>query len=135
MALSGMKYVNLNNEIVKIFGVHFSYYKNFEQDKNFCEHIVKLCQIILKNILKLWRMRQLTLRKNDGLQILIAVSKVIHLLLITKLHNNTLIVCIKYRKTLFGKGKRQKINAVLFAMTIKEGGIENVDLRNKITSM
>ena len=135
MALSGMKYVNLNNEIVKILGVHFSYYKNFEQDKNFCEHIVKLCQIILKNILKLWRMRQLTLRKNDGLQILIAVSKVIHLLLITKLHNNTLIVCIKYRKTLFGKGKRQKINAVPFAMTIKEGGIENVDLRNKITSM
>ena len=46
-----------------------------------------------------------------------------------------MIVCIKYRKTLFGKGKRQKINPVPFAMTIKEGGIENVDLRNKITSM
>ena len=97
------------------------------------------CQIMSnyfkKHFYELWRMRQLTLRMNDGLQILIAVSKVIHLLLITKLHNNTLIVCIKYRKTLFGKGKRQKINAVPFAMTIKEGGIENVDLRNKITSM
>ena len=41
-----------------------------------------------------------------------------------------LIFCIKYRKTLFDKGKRQKLNTVLFAMTMK-----NVDLRNKITSM
>ena len=108
MALSGMKYVNLNNEIVKILGVHFSYYKNFEQDKNFCEHIVKLCQIILKNILKLWRMRQLTLRKNDGLQILIAVSKVIHLLLITKLHNNTNDRLHKIQKNFIWQGKKAK---------------------------
>ena len=32
----------LNNETVKILGVHLSYNKNFEQDKNFCEHIVKI---------------------------------------------------------------------------------------------
>ena len=51
---SGMKCVNLNNETVKILGVHFSYNKDLEQDKNFCEHIVKI-----ENVLKLWRMRQL----------------------------------------------------------------------------
>ena len=56
VALCGMKRVNLNNETVKILGVHFSYNKNLEQDKNFCEHIVKI-----ENILKSWRMRQLTL--------------------------------------------------------------------------
>ena len=119
MALSGMKYVNLNNEIAKILGVHFSYYKNFEQDKNFCEHIVKLCQIILKNILKLWRMRQLTLRKNDGLQILIAVSKVIHLLLITKLHNNTMDLLHKMQRNFIWQGKKAKINTVQMHRTGK----------------
>ena len=41
VALCGMKCVNLNNETVKILGVHFSYNKNPEQDKSFCEHIVK----------------------------------------------------------------------------------------------
>ena len=41
VSLCGMKCVNLNNEIVKILDVHFSYNKNLEQDKNFCEHIVK----------------------------------------------------------------------------------------------
>ena len=51
---SGMKCVNLNNKSVKILGVHFSYNKDLEQDKNFCEHIVKI-----ESVLKLWRMRQL----------------------------------------------------------------------------
>ena len=46
--LCSMKYVDLNNETVKILGVHFSYNKNLEHDKNFCEHIVKI-----ENILKL----------------------------------------------------------------------------------
>ena len=52
VAVCGMKCVNLKNETVKILGVHFSYNKNLEQDKTFCEHIVKI-----ENILKLWRMR------------------------------------------------------------------------------
>ena len=51
-----MECVNLNDETVKILDVYFSYSKNLEQDKNFSEHIVKI-----ENILKLWRMRQLTL--------------------------------------------------------------------------
>ena len=42
MTLCDMKCVNLNNETVKILGVHLSYNKNFEQNKNFCEHIVKI---------------------------------------------------------------------------------------------
>ena len=50
-----MKCVNLNNETVKILDVHFSYNKSLEQDKDFCEYILKA-----ENILKLWRMRQLT---------------------------------------------------------------------------
>ena len=35
----------------------FLYNKNLQQDKKFCEHTVKI-----KNILKLWNMRQLTLQ-------------------------------------------------------------------------
>ena len=46
MALCGMKCVNLNNETVKIVGVHILYNKNFELDKNFCEHIAKLEKIL-----------------------------------------------------------------------------------------
>ena len=98
-------FVNLNKETVKILGAYFSYNKNLEQYKNFCQHIVKI-----ENILKLWRMRQLTLEGRITVFKSLAISKVLHLL--------QLIFCMKYRKTLFGKGKRQKLNIVLFAMAM-----------------
>ena len=77
-----MKCVNLNNETLEILGVHFSYNKNLEQDKKFSEQIVKI-----ENILNLWRMIQLTLKGRIKLFKSLAISKVIHLLLITKFHN------------------------------------------------
>ena len=75
----------------------FLYNKNLEQDKNFCEHIVKIESIL--NILKLWHMRQLTLEGRITVFKSLAISKVIHLLLITKLHNNTIDLLDKNRKT------------------------------------
>ena len=85
VALCGMKCVNLNNEIVKTFDSQFWYNKNIEQDKNFCEHIVKI-----ESILKLWSMRQLTSEGKIAVFKSLAVFKVIHLLLLTKLLNNAL---------------------------------------------
>ena len=43
IALCGMKRVNLNNETVKILGVHFLYNKNLEQDKKFCKKTLYYC--------------------------------------------------------------------------------------------
>ena len=88
-----MKCVNLNNETVKILGVHFSYNKNLEQDKNFSEHILKI-----ESILKLWLIRQLTLEGRITLVKSLAIYKVVHLLLITKLHNNTIDLMSKIKK-------------------------------------
>ena len=104
VALCGMKCVNLNNETVKILGVHFSYNKNLEQDKKFSEHILKI-----ESILKLWRMRQLTLEGRITVFKSLAISKVIHLLLITKLHNNTIDLMNKIQKNVIWQGKKAKI--------------------------
>ena len=72
VALCGIKCVNLNNETLKILRVHFSYNKNLDQDINFCEYIVKI-----ENILRLWRMRQLTLVGRITVFKTLVVSKVI----------------------------------------------------------
>ena len=88
-----MRCVNLNKETMKILGVHFSCNKNLEQDKNFCEHIVKI-----ENFLKLWHMRHLTLDGRITVFKFLAIFKVIHLLLITKLHNNTIDLLHKIQK-------------------------------------
>ena len=90
VALCGMKCVNLNNKTVKILGVHFSYNKNLEQDKNLSGQIPKI-----ESILKLQRMRQLTLEGRITVFKSLAISKVVHLLLITKLHNNTIDLIYK----------------------------------------
>ena len=111
MTLCDMKCVNLNNETVKILGVHLFY---FEQDKNFCEHIVKI-----EKDLKLWRMTQLTLRGRIMVFKSLVASEVIIFYLLLNYIIIQLIFCRKYRKILFGKGKRQKLNTVLFAMTMK----------------
>ena len=44
------------NQTVKIHGCHFSYNKKLQQENNFIKHISKIA-----NILKVWRIRHLTL--------------------------------------------------------------------------
>ena len=125
-----MKCVNLNRETVKIFGVHFSYNKNLKQDKNFCEQIVKI-----ENILKLRHMRQLTLEGRITVLKYLAVSNVMHLLLITKLLNNTVDLLHKIQKNFNWQGEKAKIKHGTLCNGYEIVGIKNVDLRNKMTSM
>ena len=39
LALCGMKCVNLNNDVIKILGLCYSYDKKQENEKNFLDHI------------------------------------------------------------------------------------------------
>ena len=130
VALCGMKCVNLNNETVKILGVHFSYNENLEQDKKCSEHILKI-----ESILKLWRMRQLTLEGRITVFKSLAISKVVHLLLITKLHNNTIDLVYKIQKNFIWQGKKAKIKHSTLCNGYENGGLKNVGLRNKVTSI
>ena len=127
VALCGMKCVNLNNETVKILGVHFSYNKNLEQDKNFSEHILKI-----ESILKLWRIRQLTLEGRITVFKSLAISKVVHLLLITNLHNNTIDLMYQMQKNFIWQGKKVKIKHSTLCNGYENGDLKNVALRNKI---
>ena len=130
VAPCGMKCVNLNNETMKILAVHVSYNKSLEQDKIFSEHIVKT-----ESILKLWDMRQLTLEGRITVFKSLAISKVIHLLLITKLHNNTIDLMYKIQKNFMWQGKKAKIKHSIFCNGYENEGLKNVDLRNMITSI
>ena len=120
-----MECVNLNDKTVKILDVYFLYSKNLEQDKNFSEHIVKI-----ENILKLWRMRQLTLEGRITVFKSLAIYKVIHLLLITKLHNNTIALMYKIQKNFIWQGKKAKMKHSTLCNRCEKGGSKNVDLGN-----
>ena len=56
MALSGMKCIDLTDDVIKILGIFFFFNKKLEQQKNFLNHIAKI-----QNTLKLWKLRNLTI--------------------------------------------------------------------------
>ena len=51
-----MRCVNVHEDTIKILGIHYSYNKKLENDENFKQYIAKI-----ENLLKLWRVRNLSL--------------------------------------------------------------------------
>ena len=59
VTLCGMQCINLNEQTVKSLGIHFSYNKKLEEEKNVNNHIAEI-----EHVLKVWRMRDLTTEGN-----------------------------------------------------------------------
>ena len=78
LALCGMDCIDLTKKTIKILGIHFSYNKKLETEENFIRHVWKI-----EKVLKLWRMRNLTLEGKITIFKTLAISKIIHLSLVT----------------------------------------------------
>ena len=52
-----MECIDLTNNSIKILGIHFFYNKKFENEENFIKLIKKI-----ENVLKIWRLRNLTVK-------------------------------------------------------------------------
>ena len=72
-----MKWINLNEQTVKILWIHFSYNNKLEEEKTFKIHIAEI-----ENVLKIWRMRDLTIERKIVIFKLHAICKVVYLALI-----------------------------------------------------
>ena len=85
MALCGMEYVNLNNYVIKILRVCYSYNKKLENEKNTLNHIIKL-----QNVLNMWRMKNLSLLGKISIFKALDFSEIIHLTLVTSVTSTTI---------------------------------------------
>ena len=85
VVLCGMKNINLTKESIKILGVHISYNEKIQDDLNFTKTIKNLF-----NVIKLWRMRKLTLESKITIFKSLAISKIVHLAIITKAPNTVI---------------------------------------------
>ena len=77
-------------------------------------------------------MRQLTLEEGITAFKSSAIFKVIHLLLITKLHNNTIDLVYKIQKNFIWQDKKAKIKHSTLCNGYEKGGLKNVDLRKEM---
>ena len=80
-------------------------------------------------------MRQLTLEGRITVFKSLAIFKVIHLLLTTKLHNNTIDHMYKIQKNFIWQGKKAKIKHSTLCNGYENGGLKTVYLKNEITSI
>ena len=83
VALCGLKSVNLTKKSIKILGVHLSYNEKLQNELNFCTTIKNIC-----NVIKLWRMRHLSLEGKITIFKSLAISKIVYLALLTIVPKN-----------------------------------------------
>ena len=99
VALCGVECVKLLTNSIKILGRYFSYNKKIENENNFLDHIAKLQKFI-----KIWKMRNLSLLEKIAIFKTLALSKIIHLALVTNLLTATFELFSKIQKEfLWGK--------------------------------
>ena len=90
VALCRMECISLTDDAIKILGFYFSYNKKPEQEKNLLNHFVKI-QIILK----MWKLRNLTIEGRIVVFKSLAISKLIHLALVTEILTSTINLLTK----------------------------------------
>ena len=101
MALCGMHCINLMENVIKILGIYFSYNNKIEQEKKFLNRIVKI-----QNILKLWKLRNLTIEGRIVVFKSLAISKLIHLALVTEISKIIInLLTTIQMENLYGKGQ------------------------------
>ena len=97
VALCGMECIDLTTKTIKILGIHFSYNNIVKNNENFMKHIRKIEQV-----LKLWRMRYLSIEGKITVFKTLALSKIIHLALVTDVPKSTILALNKIQKEFIG---------------------------------
>ena len=83
MTVCGMQAVDLTKDAIKILGIYFSYNINLMNHKNYCKTITSI-----HGILKLWRMRNLSIEGKIVVFKTLAISKLVYLALLTIISNH-----------------------------------------------
>ena len=130
MALCGMERVNLKNSAIKILGIHFLYSKRLENDENYKRYIIKF-----ETLLKLWRMRQLTIEGKILIFKTLAISKIVHLTLMRDVPSSPIAQLEKIQKQFIWKNGNPKLKHTTLCNEYEQGGLKNVDIFSKITSI
>ena len=119
--LCGMKCIDLTKNSVKILGIHFSYNKKIENEENFIKLIKKI-----ENVLKIWRIRNLTVQGKITIFKTLAISKVIHLALVTNVPQVIIDQLNKNQKDFIWNRKYPKIGHSTLCNTHENGGFKRV---------
>ena len=125
-----MQCIRLTEESVKMLGIHFSYNKKLEEKKSFYNRIAKI-----ENILKVQRMKDLTIEGKIVIFKSLVVSKIVHLALIKSVPILPIEQLNIMKKNFIWKGKKTKIEQCTLCNSNENGDLKDVDIFYKIISL
>ena len=129
-ALCNIKNINLLTESIKVLGIHFSYDINLCHDKNFISTVRKI-----EGVLKVWKMRHLTLNGKIIIFKTLAISKIVFVSYITSMPDCILRHLNNIHKKIIWDGKKAKIKHSTLIGKYDEGGLKDVDIETKIKAL
>ena len=94
----------MHKDTIKIIEIHYSYNKQLENDDNFKKHIAKT-----ENVLKHWRVRNLSLEEKFSVFKSLALSKITYLALMKTVPPSTTDQLNKTQKNFIWNGLNPKI--------------------------
>ena len=130
MALCGMVCIDLTKETIKILGIHYSYNKHIQVEKNFYDHVKAI-----ETVLKAWRMRNLTLQGKITIFKTLAISKIVHLVLVLPVPSSVIKELNKIQQNFIWSGNNSKIKHRTLCNDYENEGLKNVDIESKMISL
>ena len=91
-----MRCIDLNVDMLKILGTHFSYNEKLKEKKNFYKIVTDM-----QRVLKIWKMRRLTLEGKIVIFKTIAISKIVFQTFITTVPKHIVNELKKLQKAFF----------------------------------
>jgi hypothetical protein len=132
VAFPGIQSVDLTKNFIKILGVYFSYDNNLFNEKEFCETIEKTEKIIA---IELWRWRNLSVHGKITIFKTLALSKIIFASYLSCVPNTIINELKKIQKDFIWSGKPPKVKHNTLIGDYESGGLKDIDIKLKITSL
>ena len=125
-----MRCVDLKNDTLKILGTHFSYNEKLKEERNFYTTVTNI-----QRVLKIWKMRNLTLEGKIVIFKTLAISKIVFQSMITPVPRHIVNELERIQKAFLWKNSSPKIKHETLCNDYKGGGLKNIDILNKIISL
>ena len=130
MTICGMRCIDLCNKAIKILGTYFSYKCRIKEGCNFLK-IVSNVQCVLN----LWRYRNLTLEGRIVVFKSLAISKIVFQALIAPVPTHVIKALETIQTSFLWNNSNPKIKHKTLCKRYENGGLKNVDIRNKVNSL
>ena len=130
VAVCGMRCVDLKNDTFKILGTHFSYNEKLKEERNIYTTVTNI-----QRVLKIWKMRNLTLEGKIVIFKTLAISKIVFQSMITPFPRHIGSELERIQKAFLWKHSSPKIKHGSLCNDYKGGGLKNIDILNKVLSL